>query len=258
MNWTDLILDLRESNLPKSVDAVEAAIREQVRGAAEQIRAGNTVSIDPEPMQRAFRRIIVPSFGDGFDSAVRFYGKGEKAGLLTGEEELLRYLQSFGAVKVKVVNETTRRLILEEIVRGLDEGLDVMGIADRILARWLIEAPQDGPVSLARTENIARTEIGAALNAGSLAGAADVGMTHKTWSSVQDFRTRRPDQRGYDHYSNYDPQTGRGANGQTRRIHEPFVISGEQLMFPGDASLGASVANLASCRCASTFSFRRD
>jgi hypothetical protein len=215
-----------------------------------QVKAGNTISIDEEPMRAAMRKVAIPSFGDGFDGAATFFGGGGvKAGFLTGDEELLRYLQSFGLAKVRLINETTRRMLLEEVLRGLEEGLDNFEIADRLYVRWLREAPNDGPISRARTENIARTEIGAALNAGSLAGATDVGMTHKVWSSVQDARTRRPDQRGYDHYTTWNPETGAGAHKQVRLIHEPFTVSGEQLMFPGDSSLGAGAGNLASCRC---------
>lgn len=35
----------------------------------------------------------------------------------------------------------------------------------------------------------------------------------------------------------------------------PFSIDGEQLMFPGDTSLGASIRNVANCRCSAIYSF---
>lgn len=34
---------------------------------------------------------------------------------------------------------------------------------------------------------------------------------------------------------------------------KPFTVSGEQMMFPGDASLGASIGNLINCRCSATY-----
>lgn len=40
-----------------------------------------------------------------------------------------------------------------------------------------------------------------------------------------------------------------GALGQTVPIGQPFVVGGELLMEPGDTSLGASIWNVANCRC---------
>lgn len=45
------------------------------------------------------------------------------------------------------------------------------------------------------------------------------------------------------------------ANGQIRNLTEPYEVGGELLMHPGDDSLGASLGNLANCRCVSTYSF---
>lgn len=39
------------------------------------------------------------------------------------------------------------------------------------------------------------------------------------------------------------------ADGQTVGIDEPFEVDGEQLMYPGDDSMGASEGNLINCRC---------
>lgn len=41
----------------------------------------------------------------------------------------------------------------------------------------------------------------------------------------------------------------RVANGQRRRLKEPFIVMGELLMKPRDYSLGASAANVGGCRC---------
>lgn len=42
------------------------------------------------------------------------------------------------------------------------------------------------------------------------------------------------------------------ANFQTVLRSEPFVVMGERLMYPGDRSLGATSANICSCRCHSS------
>lgn len=41
----------------------------------------------------------------------------------------------------------------------------------------------------------------------------------------------------------------RAANFQLRRINEPFNVGGERLMYAGDRNLGASLENIAGCRC---------
>lgn len=47
----------------------------------------------------------------------------------------------------------------------------------------------------------------------------------------------------------------REANGQVRKLNEPYLVGGEYLMHPGDTSLGASIGNVANCRCVSTYRF---
>ena len=41
------------------------------------------------------------------------------------------------------------------------------------------------------------------------------------------------------------------ADGQVVPIDEPYEVEGEQLMYPGDMSLGASIDNVINCRCSS-------
>ena len=57
----------------------------------------------------------------------------------------------------------------------------------------------------------------------------------KRWSTMRDDRVR-----DWHH----------DAEGQSRPVNDAFSVGGEQLMFPGDQSLGASLRNLVNCRCA--------
>ena len=41
------------------------------------------------------------------------------------------------------------------------------------------------------------------------------------------------------------------ANGQKVSIHQPYEVQGQQLMYPGDISLGATADNVVNCRCGS-------
>jgi uncharacterized protein with gpF-like domain len=63
----------------------------------------------------------------------------------------------------------------------------------------------------------------------------------KSWDSVGDSHVREA------HLS---------ADGQEVRTNEPFTVGGEQLMYPGDDSLGASIGNIVNCRCASVYNSR--
>ena len=71
-------------------------------------------------------------------------------------------------------------------------------------------------------------------------GGREESDTRKKWTTVGDKRVR---------------PAHKMANGQTRKLNEPYEVGGELLMHPGDASLGASLGNLANCRCISTYSF---
>lgn len=60
----------------------------------------------------------------------------------------------------------------------------------------------------------------------------------KRWDSVGDSHVRE------DHLI---------ADGQEVPVNAPFIVGGEQLMYPGDTSLGASVGNIINCRCSATY-----
>ncbi len=75
----------------------------------------------------------------------------------------------------------------------------------------------------------------AASNYGSqeAAKASDLSL-NKVWLATNDGHTR-PDHRE--------------ADGQMVGMDEPFEVGGEQLMYPGDISLGASAKEIVYCRC---------
>ncbi len=59
-------------------------------------------------------------------------------------------------------------------------------------------------------------------------------LLKKTWVTMGDKKVRPAHQ---------------AANFQTVPENEPFIVMNERLMFPGDTSLGASMENVANCRC---------
>lgn len=71
----------------------------------------------------------------------------------------------------------------------------------------------------------------------------------KVWHNMGDERVRGNPAGIYrsgkfDHWS---------AEGQEVSVREPFTVSGEHLMHPGDGSMGASLGNLVNCRCGTTY-----
>ena len=64
-------------------------------------------------------------------------------------------------------------------------------------------------------------------------------VTGKEWVSGSDDRVRDGE---FDHLE---------ADGQQVLLNEPFIVSGEELMFPGDPS--GSAGNVINCRCAQVF-----
>lgn len=60
----------------------------------------------------------------------------------------------------------------------------------------------------------------------------------KTWLTLQDDRVR---------------DTHRAVQGRTVELNEPFIVGGARMMYPGDASLGAPIRELANCRCSAQY-----
>jgi len=105
-----------------------------------------------------------------------------------------------------------------------------------------------------RTSMIAATEVQHAvegiqsIEAGIIIdGARDIVLlgqgsvqAFKQWLTREDARVRRTPPDEFDHNA---------ANGQQRRVEEPFIVSGQELQYPGDTRLGASAGNVIYCRC---------
>ena len=85
-----------------------------------------------------------------------------------------------------------------------------------------------------RAQNIAENEANFIWNNSEYQDAILTGKTRKRWSAIMDRRTR---------------DTHKEANGSVVFIDQPFVVGDSLLMYPGDASLGASDSELVGCRC---------
>jgi len=129
--------------------------------------------------------------------------------------------------RITAVSETTRAQVVNAVTAGFDEGLGVAEIARSINSQ--VQA-----FTAARAAMIARTETHGAANYGAQEAAKETGLRlKKEWVAAADERTRQ------DHVD---------ADGELVDETAPFIVGGEELMFPGDPA--GSAAQVVNCRCA--------
>jgi len=154
------------------------------------------------------------------------------------------------------INETNQKEINEatnEAIQTLEqEGDEVSNVAIAFLASSIIRKKFAKRVdTIALTETQFSSERVKAIEAGIIAeglGADIIAITDaivlpstqgkKQWAAILDEVTR------LNHAI---------ADGQRRRIDEPFNVGGELLRHPGDTSLNASAGNVINCRCSALY-----
>lgn len=127
------------------------------------------------------------------------------------------------------INKTTRNELYAELQTGFREGEGIRKLSARIMDVF------DGADKY-RAEMIARTEVIGASNAGAMEGYKEAGIKYKRWiaSPKGDYRPDHLEMMGQ----------------APIPLDEPFIVGGEEMMQPGDESLGASAGNIINCRCA--------
>lgn len=151
--------------------------------------------------------------------------------------------------KITNIVETTRLDLMSIVDRSWEEGLSIPHTADALRAYGLDNA---------RAALIARTELIGISNGGSIAAAAtsqSESLTGgdglpplvKLWLTAEDERVRDYDQGDFSHVEAGDTY----GEGSGIPLGEPFVVSGEDLMYPGDPS--GSAGNVCNCRCAVSY-----
>ena len=231
----------RTRGMAKVSETYRKALDAQVRAASRALRdnedvgpaiertSGRVLEAHVEAYTFTYRRFAEYAYRD-IDGRTKGGPSEEVISLWVEEAEA--YATSAGAAKVTLINRTTRLFIQGVIAEGLQEGLSIPQIIKRLRDRW-------ADLRKSRAERIARTEVVAASNHGSRAGAKATGLElTKSWLSTPDNRTRA------DHEE---------ADGQTTALDEPYTVGGEQLMYPGDVSMGASAANVVNCRCTEVY-----
>lgn len=122
------------------------------------------------------------------------------------------------------------RALKQEFTTSIMTGESIPNMAKRIKGvteRNLADSVRIARTETTRVENSARYEVG---KQGEKLGF----KMKREWVATTDERTR---------------DAHADANGQQVDMDEPFIVDGEQLMYPGDTSLGASAGNTINCRC---------
>lgn len=136
------------------------------------------------------------------------------------------------------ITETERKIMLQVIADGVDEGLGVNKIAAKL---------KELKLGTARSRLIVRTETGRAMNTGAMFAAANSNViVNKIWNSAQQDRTRRIPRDQTDHLH---------MDGIKVAYDEFFFIPGKKgvdaMQYPCDSN--GRPENVCNCRCAVSF-----
>ena len=243
------ILDVADRRFSRDISAILSTASEQM--IADFAATGSAPQL-PEDLMRQLDQaytdmaaIMVDVFGS------RILDQGKRAGLVLETKSFAEFFQRIAleyisqeAIRRRIVGvtNTTRKLIIDQIIAGQEAGDGVDVIAARLDKLIPI-------MSRFRGALIARTETHGAANFGADQAARATGLTlRKEWVSVHDPRTRDfgLGDGVVDEFSH------RAADGQTVDMDQPFRIpkrdgTVEALMFPGDPS--GSPGNTINCRC---------
>jgi hypothetical protein len=172
-----------------------------------------------------------------FKSTQKAIKKSKYAGYASEEDFWQAYVNSFITKnfleKIKGIDDTTINAIKNYLTIGLDEGWSVQKMAQGILSDKIPN------LNRSRALRIARTEVTAASNAGSLQGAKSAGVPNlkKKWIVALDDRARQ---------AHLD--TWFETNINPIPVDDFFNVGGSQMMYPGDPA--APAAQIINCRCA--------
>lgn len=212
-------------------DQIETVKEILPEAGAPALLAGLDQFLKTEPLQVAYQDLYGRVGGDfARDSFRDLSGKSIKA-----EDDWIEFMRSFAITeagnRIRMVSDVTLNRIRRVLQQGIDEGLGIEEIARRM--------ENSNAVNRIRARVIARTEIVSASNRGSLLGAQSTGLTlNKEWITSQDSNVRTYQNSSFDHAE---------SDGDVVASNEPFIVSGEELEYPGDPR--GSAGNVINCRC---------
>lgn len=245
LDWERLLIEAVNAAMVKVCNQVAADLgRDRVVAAAGPLPPGQAfVSVDdlgkiPAAWRDELDRAIMPIVGDVYlDSAGAVHTKFVKLigdqipGIGSADAEA--YLAS-AVNRWEYVGDGLWNAARTELLDGFQAGESIPELQARVR--------KAADVSRKQAEAIARTEVIAASNSGSMATARVSGLEMvKVWLATEDARTR---------------PTHRTADGQRRPLAAPFDVGGHSLDFPGDP--GGAPEEVHNCRCTVTYDIPDD
>jgi hypothetical protein len=210
--------------------------REGQRAAAAYERDGEAAALDAVIESEWFRYVervwitVTPAAGSMVQADLESF---KQAGLDIFQQAAVEWLRRYAADRVRNISDTSREEIGNQIRIGVQKGETRDQIATRIVKHRRSITP-------ARAETIARTEVHAAANHGSLVAAHEVAIPlYKIWIAMPGAR-----------------EAHAAASGQRRTLGQAFRVGGWPLMYPGDSTLGCPPDMVVNCRCVLSFSVR--
>ncbi len=150
------------------------------------------------------------------------------------DKRLLSWLLENSSFRVVTVRQDYIRFLQQFFAFGINDGKTIQE-----LARELQKAINKRNFYRWQALRIARTETTAAANYATTISSSVSGVVQeKVWISARDARTRRPPKSNFNHFA---------MDGVRVDENEPFNVSGEELMYPGDPR--GSAGNVINCRC---------
>jgi phage portal protein BeeE len=133
--------------------------------------------------------------------------------------------------EIQGVGGTVRNRLNTSLQEGLDGGETMDELSDRV--RGVFNEMSEG-----EARRVAMTETNMAYNHARHEAMGDAGIPYKAWLSSHGPTVREAHAQAEQTYIDNPIPVG-----------DPFTVMGEQLMYPGDTSLGASAANIINCQC---------
>jgi HK97 family phage portal protein len=129
------------------------------------------------------------------------------------------------------VGGTVRQRLNTTLQAGLDAGETMDQLSDRVRTVF-------NNLSDSEARRVAMTETNMAYNDARHLAMTEAGIEYKAWLSSHGPHVREAHAMAEDQYIDAPIP-----------VDEPFEVGGEQLMFPGDDSLGATPGNIINCQC---------
>lgn len=214
---------------PYAIRVISRALKKQyfsvLKLPHDMIKPESVNIITPEEMKRSYNEVyrrVAKSFARD-----TFRELNKKKDFVDVDPEINRVIQYELLRRISAVTDYTKETLRRVIEKALEEGLSIPNTIKLIRA----DLPD---IIKWRAERIARTEIVAASNAGSLAGAEATGLDYKKiWLARLDSRVR---------------DSHALANNQKVGKNEPFRVGGIVLRYPGDPI--GTADEVVNCRCA--------